>query len=466
LFFTKKKKALKTREKETQAKQTLADSDLYNKKMNVYFSHMQQNIKHLDWSKVVGLSNYELNPRDTYHLHRLFLQENKLKVSSCLLQFYRKRNCIDVSFEMDIPIGCGSVYLENIQSVHFPKNLQGYENMVVLDLQCCNLSLFPWRQLPSKLRTLNLSHNFLSGHINLSHTNGLRFIYLSHNRIQSVHLPYDCNTADISHNKCTDIIFYNPLMHCDFSWNLLAEFCACKWIEKCNVSHNNIASIDFSHSKKLIDLNLSYNNISGEFNVANCLLLEKVNVSYNKITWIEGLESLPNIELLDASHNHLETVTIPKISRVNLQHNPLLFFEWLEKKKSGGFSITGILNGESHDVPMVNFVMNVLKSHLKADEIDKMYERDCGKPVDPKLFIDLSNTHLQEFSDVGEIKGQTCIHILLYNVDFVDIPFHPKVSIHILPDQAEKWEQQLSQENRIRFMQLVNQQFYVIDHVS
>jgi Leucine-rich repeat (LRR) protein len=237
-------------------------------------------------------------------------------------------------------------------------------------------------------------------------------------------------------------------------------------MEKCNVSHNKIASVDFSQSKKLIDLNLSFNNLSGEFNIGNCLLLEKINVSYNKLTWIEGLESLPNIQVLDASHNHLETVTIPMISRVNLQSNPLLFFEWLERKKSGGFSISGILNGEKHDVPMVNFVMDIIKSHLKADEIDKMYERDCGKPADPKLFIDLSCTNLQEFSDVGEIKGQTHIHILLYENDFVEIPFHPNVSIHILPHQAEKWHQQQSQENRVRFMQLLNQQFYVIDHVA
>lgn len=434
--------------------------------MNVYFSHMQQDIKKVDWSKVVGLSNYELALQETYHFHKLFLKESKLDIAMCHIKFYKKRNCAEVAFEMDIPVKTGSIYLQNIGQLHFPKTLLSYEFLQTLKLDSCHISKFPWMQLPKKLSTLSLANNLLAGNVNLSHTNGLRFINLSHNHISSLHLPYDCNTADISHNDCTDIIFYNPMMHCDFSWNKLVDFTACKWLETCDISHNLITACDFKPAKKMTIIDVSFNEIHGEIDVTNLVQLEKLNLSNNSITWVEGLDSLPNLENFDASSNCIETATVPKIHRVSLSYNPLRYFEWLDRKKSGAFSLSGFLNGEKHDIPFVNMMLGVVKSHLRADDIDRLYEKNSAPAAEPKLFIDLSFTKLEEFSDIAEVPDRSTVHVTFYGNEYVDIPFHPQLCIHIDNTQIKKWIQEQEPETRIKITQLKNQQFYVVRKIS
>ena len=436
--------------------------------MNIYFSEFQKDVLHPDWSKVVGLSNYDINVRETYIFHKLHLTGNKINMCETdpksVIRFYRKRHSNNVNFETDIPLRTLEILLSSIENIIFPKSLNAYVTLEKLEITHCKLEGFPWRGIPGSLKSLNLSYNYLGGNINLSHTNGLRFIDLSYNRIENVHLPYDCNTANISNNKCTDIIFYNPMMHCDFSWNRLREFSACKWLETCNIAHNLLEKCNVQLSKKMIQLNASFNSLNGTLDVKDLKQLEKLNVSFNGLSWIDGLESCPCLQTLDVSNNCMETAIVPKVSRVSLQCNPLQFFEWHQPSNDSGFSLAGLINGDKQGNPMLNMASQYIQRVLKMNEIDKIYGECKGATGLVSVNVDLSKTNIQEFPDIMELQSNVIVHLYFYDNEYVDIPFHPRLHVHVGRKQIYNWRQTCDESTRLRITQLENQKFFIVDN--
>jgi hypothetical protein len=448
--------------------------------MNYYFKTFQ-NRSSIDWNELVGISNYEISFRELYSLCKLYIDHLDAETipRQKPVKFYKRKNEKCVDWERELPLYINRLHLENIASLFFTRpSLAGLESLTIVR---CNVSTFPWRSIPVTLRTLNLSKNMLGGHVSLSHTKNLRFINLSENSIESLDLPYDCNTADISYNKCQHIDFYNPLMFADFSWNCLSDFKGSKWLEKCNVSHNKLVKCDFSQCPKLLEVNVSFNSLCDTVTFSACKLLKKLSAAGNQLQAVEGIELLGDLELLDVSENALETFIVPIIRKVNLQNNPLQFFEWLAEPSGassgggGAFSFADFVNGEpgSNPNPIVNMASSFLREKLRMNRVDEMYgEGPARRHADTrseKVYINLSNTSIQEFPETTIVQKSNRLnremHILYYDNEYINIPYHPKCHVHVGRMQMYNWKR-VKQGGRLMetiLTQLENQEFYIVD---
>ena len=440
--------------------------------MNVYLHHMNEQDSKNDWIKnIVGFSNYDINIKETLDFKKKFIRKNIIhqvfqeNLIHHTIRFFQARNVHMIDWQNDLPIFLKKVQLEKINIITFPRK-EYFDYMETCIIKNCNLIYFPWKHLPNRLRTLNLSQNNLKGHINLSNT-CIRFLDLSFNQIEFLDLPYDCNTVDASHNNIKQLDFSNPMMFADFSFNFIEEFTGSKWLEKVNLSHNKITKVNFSNSSKLQEVDLSWNNLQGDscINFEKCKLITKINLSNNKLTWVEGIQELKQLDFFDVSFNDIETMIVPIIKKSCFNNNPLQYFEWLNisQNESNGFSFTNILNNNSNQNPMVKYFSDYLQKTLKMDKIDEIYDvkDNVKKPI--KKFIDLSSTCLEEFPYVENIDSKIILNVNFYNNSYIDIPFHPKIKINVSENQINDWFSKVDLDKRNKINLLKNQQFYVTE---
>lgn len=431
--------------------------------MNVYFTYFQTNQDNIDWSQVVGLSNYELPIQQIYNYHKLFIAKKRIQRDKIVhrTKFYAKKKSSQSDFDKEVPIRTAKIEVEQVVQVVYPVTLRSFEYLESIKIVDCKLEGFPWREIPNLLRELNLSNNNIGGNVNLSHTKNLRFIYLSNNKIENIHLPYDCNTVKVSHNCLKDAIFYNPMMVCDFSFNELSDFQGSKWLEKCDVSHNKIKQINLSNSLKLIELNVAFNDLSDTFCVSKFKFLNRLNVSNNELNWIEGLENCGSLEILDASFNKFETMMVPKISQVNISNNPLEYFEWHDILNNSGMTFSDIINGEKLSNPLYSGIHSMIYNTLNLNRVDELYSYDKQKATEKK-YINMSNTNIQEFPEELDLSLNQTLHVVFYNNNFLTIPYHPRLYIHIRKEQGEMWKK-MNPENKVKIEQSINQLFFTVD---
>jgi hypothetical protein len=437
-------------------------------KMNIYFTKTQKkmNPEIIEWNDMIGMSNSLLDLNLTYQYSKGYLEFEKIPIKNIFhkVKFYIAKNIIaKFTWEDFIPIYVEKVILDNISLIEFPPK-ENFYMLQILEIKNSNVKYFPWKNIPNYLKSLNLSYNKLAGKINLSNTKQLRFIDLSHNSIESIDLPYDAHTVNLSYNKIKLIDFYNPLMYADFSWNCLVEFTGSKWLEKCNISHNSIKQFNISSSQKIYDINCSYNLIEDTVDFKNNKFLSKINFSNNKISNVEGLESLSSLEFCDFSFNLIETMIIPFISKISVNNNPLQYFEFINRPKTTGFSFTDFINGESSSNPIVGMVSNFLQDKLKMNRIDENNNNNLkNKNEIEKFYLDLSNLEIQEFP-VDYNYNQGIIHIYFYNNDFIEIPYHPNFHIHLGRRQYYNWLNDCKDNlYSIKLNQLEMQKFLIID---
>lgn len=438
--------------------------------MNIYFTKIQKRmeVEKIDWNDIIGMSNFELNVNSIYQYNKGYLETDKIPVEKIRkrLQFFFYRNKNKFEWPKLVPVFVDHVKLENVGNISFPPWTH-FQYIQFLEITNCNIKYFPWKNIPIFLRKLNLSNNKLVGHINLSACKQLRFIYLSHNFIESIDLPYDANTVDLSFNKIKYIDFYNPLMFANFSWNCLTEFTGSKWLEKVNLSHNSIRICSFQNSLKINNINCSFNMIENVIDVSKNIHVTKLNLSNNKITGVDGIENLVSLEFCDLSNNLIETFIIPIITKCALNDNPLQYFEFVNCIKSSGFSFTDFVNGENMNNPILNLMSNFLQDKLKMNRVDQSsgVSSSKKKTQNEKYYIDLSNTNIQEFpEDYNYIQGE--IHIFFYNNCNIEIPYHPNVHIHLTRKQFYNWKNVRVDENintNVKLNQLEIQKFYIID---
>lgn len=435
--------------------------------MNVYFSYFQTDPDNINWNQVIGMSNYELPIQQIYNYHRLFISKKRIRRDKILFRtkFFVKKKSHMIDFDKEVPHRTAKIEVEQIDQVVYPIALKSYESLESIKIVNCKLEGFPWKDIPNFLRELNLSHNNIAGNVNLSHTKNLRFIYLSNNRIENAHLPYDCNTVNLSHNCLKDVIFYNPMMVCDFSFNQLTDFQGSKWLENCDVSHNMIKQINLVNSLKLVQLNVAYNKLSETFSVTLFKLLNRLNISNNELNWIEGLENCGSLEILDASFNRFETLMVPKISQVNVSNNPLEYFEWHDISCVSGMSFSDVINGEKLSNPLFSGIHSMVYNSLNLNRVDELYSKDSfqnkQKSIDKK-YVNMSNTKIQEFPEELDLSLNQALHVIFYENTFVNIPYHPRLYIHIKKQQAELW-MKMNPDSKVKIEQSINQQFFTVD---
>nr|CAD7395861.1 unnamed protein product [Timema cristinae] len=158
----------------------------------------------------------------------------------------------------------------------------------------------------SFLTDLKLSKNFLSRIPNLSNSNNVTYLSVSHNDISAINgsplidLP-NLATLDLSNNQVTDIKVNNFL----FGSN----------IHTLNLNNNRIISIEkgsLDNLGKLVELKLNRNHLS-RFNkelFKHLKYLKVLDLNKNKFTEIEGLSfhGLEGLNILKLKHNSIVTL--------------------------------------------------------------------------------------------------------------------------------------------------------------
>ena len=168
------------------------------------------------------------------------------------------------------------------ESTHGYYNEKGeYIKAVVESLDLSNLGLTDLSGLEylSELKELNLSHNQISNIEPLSHLMNLSNLDLSYNNITDISvLPYYADnalsekTVNLSHNNIKDISSIN-------NWIVMRTTTYCGW--------QSGGDPNF----RVVDLDLSYNQIEDISGVKDYKCLAKLNLSNNKIKDISSLKN-------------------------------------------------------------------------------------------------------------------------------------------------------------------------------
>ena len=148
-----------------------------------------------------------------------------------------------------------------------------------LDLSNLGLSSIEGIQYLSGLKEINLSHNKITDLTPLSYMMNLCKINLSYNNITDISkLPNYANNAvqgkevNLSHNKIKDISYIN-------NWIVTHTTIICGWLAGGDIENNRVLNLD-----------LSYNQIEDIIPVKKYKTLLKLNLSNNNITDISSLK--------------------------------------------------------------------------------------------------------------------------------------------------------------------------------
>lgn len=426
--------------------------------MNVYCHQPIDNL-YDNISSVVGMSNYRMPVNETMAYYRAYYEQENIKKyfkNIKLLNFYCIRGDDSIVDWKNIP-DAKKIILEKVcvkfDNIHF-----SFQNTLEhIEIINCNLESFPYKYIHKRIRTLNLSHNSLSGTISLSHT-CIRFIHVNNNNISHIELPYDCHTINASHNQLESIELYNPVMIANVSHNKLKTIRVSKWCEKLDVSSNELTNLSIHMCLKIQEINASSNRLNGILSLDNNKSIKYLNVAHNFIEWISGLSELNQLEYLNLSHNKFETMEIPfspELKKICVNNNPLKLWEWKYLHPESDSLIKNVTTS------LLNTMIGSKNEYLFRVNDNKTKCRVC---------IDMSYIHCEEFEDISDSisylldKYKDCsVHVSFYGNNYVEIPYHPKLRIHLGKTQMQEWKNQGTNETRKKLNILENQNFFVVD---
>uniref|UniRef100_A0A1Y9H355 LRIM1/APL1C-like dimerization domain-containing protein n=1 Tax=Anopheles dirus TaxID=7168 RepID=A0A1Y9H355_9DIPT len=168
-----------------------------------------------------------------------------------------------------------------------------------------------------KLKVLSLSNNNLDriedGTFNW--TISLEYLNLASNKLTHIDLSLipSLNTANVSYNQLTVL-------------SVPAE------IETLDASHNQISSVS-GQNNELVRLNLGHNNLTGIAWLVNFPSMQELDLSYNELQEISAkhLINARNLSILLLQHNRLMRLhlpkTLPNLRVLDVSHNSLLYVE-------------------------------------------------------------------------------------------------------------------------------------------
>lgn len=226
-------------------------------------------------------------------------------------------------------------------------NLDIFKNVISINLKNNHITIFDPSAIPNSCKEINFTYNFIQNITQHYHL-GLKKLNLKHNMLVNVSLlPFtNLKILNLSYNKYTTIDWCLPS---NINWLIC--------------THNNILSFN-DKLYKIVDLDLSYNNITNiyldyyyitinlsnnrirEFNAENLVALEKLNLSNNTLNimpynlpetliklninnnQIKKIKDIPKyLEHLYAKNNYICNVNLlnsHKLTSVDLSNNNLL----------------------------------------------------------------------------------------------------------------------------------------------
>jgi hypothetical protein len=317
--------------------------------MNLNYLHLE-NVVIMDYTFISNLSS----------LNYLYLENNYIKqYDSNAFENITISNVgllIDFGFK---PI--------KYTSIDFAYNLE--------ELEYCKISgnyveNFKSICLLKKIKTLNLSHNYISvkyedlsefsniTSLDLSYNRikdikfiqtliSLKELYLCHNHIDSllpleklINLSILCinkNKDHISHLSIDSLKFLVNLEHLELNRNNIDDISSLKFLvnlEHLELNRNNIDDISsLKYLVNLVHLEINYNIINDISSLSNLTKLKILKINNNKIYEIDCLNLCSRLTDLDLSYNKIENISVIsnmiKMSNLNLSYNKISNISYL-----------------------------------------------------------------------------------------------------------------------------------------
>jgi len=420
------------------------------------------------YNNVIGACNYELPliDRNRYNVKEVIHIEDTYYKS--IVSQFRYMTFLNIrgdyqnnneQFEIDINEYTNQYIKELNVSYISIKNISEINLYSILSIKInhCHIEMFPTRRISSLCHTLDLSNNKIGGILYLEHTN-CKFIYLDNNRIEYIYLPYSCNTISINSNCLKDLELYNPVMKGNFCNNQITNFKISKWMEECNITNNNISTIDnLNKCEKLQVLNISYNKIEN-IDFSQNKLLKKLFIKNNLLNNIEGINECVNLEILDCSNNQLDIFEIPlNINRVDCSNNPIKYWDYNYYNKNESNLTSNIGN------MLFSFLVG---SKIKNKEI--IEEKGHNKRLNQTKVLNLNKIEAEEFCEISEdiyyilCKNNIQLQIYYKDNEYIDLSFLEKFENQYIVIKLDKTQfyDWITYGNREQCIQLYRRGFF------
>ncbi|BAT97428.1 hypothetical protein VIGAN_09087200 [Vigna angularis var. angularis] len=326
-----------------------------------------------------------------------------------------------------------------------PNSLSNLTELSYLDLSYNNFTgRIPSFEMVNKLTYLRLSDNGLSGAVpSSSHFEGLNnlvTIDLGYNSI-SGSLPSSLFTLPqlqnimLSHNQFGQLdkftnVSSSKLKLLDLSSNNLSGSFPISIYQLSRLyvlilSSNKLnGTMNLDKLSELIKLDLSYNNLSVDVNVANAdpsyfpTIYDLRLVSCNLKTFPAFLRNHSTISFLDLSDNHIQGIVpnwiwkLPNLENLNISHNLLTHLEGPFQNFSSKFLELDLHHNKLQG-PIPFFPARGLYLDLSNNKFNSVIPRDIGNYLSSTIVFSLSNNTLS-----GTIPDSLCNSS---NLQFLDL---------------------------------------------
>ncbi|KAI1997828.1 Protein nud1 [Ophidiomyces ophidiicola] len=297
------------------------------------------------------------------------------------------------------------VYWEHLRRLH----LQGKKLITLLrlnkycsrleELDASNNNIGQLSGVPTSMRSLNISHNFLSNLTAWSHLSNLQYLDVSHNHLENldglsglIHL----RSLNVNNNRLRCI---KGILGLDGLLTLKAR-------------NNLLTSLDFKGSDlvRLSNLDLSGNHISSIANIDTLSALEKLSLGRNEIREMFIPGTLQHLRWLKLSYNHLLNLDVspfPALQLLYLDCNHLTTIDKLEtcphletlsiREQTGFFESNNMVEPLAVDFDLSSN-LSIRKVYLSCNRVSsEMLSPAC--PISTLQFLDLASCGLDELPE-------------------------------------------------------------------
>ncbi len=289
----------------------------------------------------------------------------------------------DLNLENALRIKLG-VWSGGINSAH----CSGVET---LDLSGYGITDLKGLEICTDLKTLNLNDNNLSNIDLLSNLSQLKKLYLKKNNIsnlQGLSELLSLERLDLSENEITNL---SPL--------------------------SNLISMKYLYFHK--------NSVADISPLSKMVILDTLQGDWNSIVKVDAISNLANLRSIQLRFNQIDDGTpfgtLPDIRYLNLRTNKLKKFDWI----SNSTSLSHLVVSDNQISALPNLEKLDLMTGLYLDNNPITNLTNLAPVKDTMVTMLLSNTQLQNTSELKDMPKLTTLHLNNITVDMNDLITSP-----------------------------------------
>ncbi len=251
--------------------------------------------------------------------------------------------------------------------------------------------------------------------VDFSKATELAFLSITNCGLRSISLTYNrCLQAlNLSHNNLAALNLSGPygnmqktvLRDIDVSYNQLKSITivATRALQNFNASHNLLQEYDFTNYDQLLNVDMSYNQLTGEVSLTYPLDIQTANFSNNRLNSLK-YDTLYELTDLDLSNNYFTFETLPLLPSVaTYTYAPQLPVELVPSAPAINLSyLNRVVNGKGTTYVWKNEAGQTLVQGVDVDCVNggtKFLKEDLGK-----VYCEMTNPAFPQFAGENVLK--------------------------------------------------------------